>query len=54
MPLWTIHDSICTTIGYFDVMERTAKDLFLSYSGGIIPSFKAECWTEEKDCLKAA
>lgn len=54
MPLWTIHDSICTTQSWFYLMEDTVNTLFLSYSGGVIPSFKAECWTLTKDCLNAA
>lgn len=54
MPLWTIHDSICTTVKYFNRMKKTAQELFLSYSEGVIPNFKIECWTQENDCLKTA
>lgn len=39
---------------WFYLMEDTVNTLFLSYSEGVIPSFKAECWTHTKDCLNAA
>ncbi|WP_312286405.1 hypothetical protein [Chryseobacterium gleum] len=47
MPLWTIHDSICTTVSWFKIMKETVQELFLSYCEGVIPSFKVEHWSNE-------
>lgn len=54
MPLWTIHDSFCTTQSWFPIMETAVKELFLSYSDGILPSFKCDPWCKDCECLKVA
>jgi len=54
MPLWTIHDSFCTTQSWFPILESMAQELFLSYSQGVLPSFKAELWCNTDECLKVA
>ncbi|WP_076595908.1 hypothetical protein [Chryseobacterium sp. RU33C] len=54
MPLWTIHDSFCTTQSWFPVLESLVQKLFLSYSSGILPSFKTELWCNSDECLKVA
>jgi hypothetical protein len=54
MPLWTIHDSFCTTQSWFPVLESVVQELFLSYSEGILPSFKPELWCNSDECLKVA
>ncbi|PRB05275.1 hypothetical protein CQ046_05280 [Chryseobacterium sp. MYb7] len=54
MPLWTIHDSFCTTQSWFPVLESMVQELFLSYSQGVLPSFKAELWCNSDECLKVA
>lgn len=54
MPLWTIHDSFCTTQSWFPVLESLVQELFLSYSQGVLPSFKAELWCNSDECLKVA
>lgn len=54
MPLWTIHDSFCTTQSWFPVLESMVKELFLSYSHGVLPSFKSELWCNSDECLKVA
>ncbi|MDR6369404.1 hypothetical protein J2795_000359 [Chryseobacterium bernardetii] len=54
MPLWTIHDSFCTTQSWFPVLQYTVQELFLSYSGGVLPSFKPELWCNTDECLKVA
>ncbi|REC62934.1 hypothetical protein DRF65_08955 [Chryseobacterium pennae] len=54
MPLWTIHDSFCTTQSWFPIMETAVKELFLSYSDGILPSFKCDAWCKDCECLKVA
>lgn len=54
MPLWTIHDSFCTTQGWFPVLESMVQELFLSYSQGVLPSFKPELWCNSDECLKVA
>lgn len=54
MPLWTIHDSFCTTQDWIYVMQETVNDMLLSYSGGLSPKLKTECWCAEKDCLNVA
>lgn len=52
MPLWTIHDSFCTTQSWFPILESMVRELFLSYSQGVLPSFKAELWCNSDECLK--
>ncbi len=47
MPLWTIHDSICTTEDWFDCMEEEIYLLFEEYTGGMIPQLMPECWCSE-------
>lgn len=54
IPLWTIHDSFCTTQSWFPVLESMVQELFLSYSEGVLPSFKAELWCNTDECLKVA
>lgn len=54
MPLWTIHDSFCTTQSWFPVLESMVQELFLSYSQGVLPSFKSELWCNTDECLKVA
>lgn len=54
IPLWTIHDSFCTTQSWFPVLESMVQELFLSYSQGVLPSFKAELWCNTDECLKVA
>lgn len=54
MPIWTIHDSFCTTQSWFQVMETAVKELFLGYSKGILPHFKCESWSEDCECLQVA
>ncbi|KPH14982.1 hypothetical protein [Chryseobacterium sp. ERMR1:04] len=54
MPLWTIHDSFCTTQSWFPILESMVQELFLSYSQGVLPSFKSELWCNSDECLKVA
>jgi len=54
MPLWTIHDSFCTSKSWFPILEPMVQELFLSYSNGILPSFKTELWCNSDECLKVA
>ena len=55
MPLWTIHDSFCTTESWFPVLESMVQELFLSYSHGVLPSFKPDdLWCNSDECLKVA
>ncbi|ALR29117.1 hypothetical protein ATE47_00500 [Chryseobacterium sp. IHB B 17019] len=54
MPLWTIHDSFCTAQSWFSVLESMVQEIFLSYSQGILPSFKTELWCNNDECLKVA
>ncbi|WP_419870594.1 hypothetical protein [Chryseobacterium sp. CT-SW4] len=44
MPLWTIHDSICTTLEWFPSMKTESESLFLEYSQGLNPKFESENW----------
>ncbi|MDN3691182.1 hypothetical protein QWZ06_02335 [Chryseobacterium tructae] len=54
MPLWTIHDSFCTTQSWFPVLECMVQELFSSCSDGVLPSFKPELWCNTGECLKVA
>ncbi|MEC3876695.1 hypothetical protein [Chryseobacterium salviniae] len=54
MPLWTIHDSFCTTQSWFPVLESMVHELFLSHSQGISPSLKPDLWCNSDECLKVA
>lgn len=54
MPLWTIHDSFCTTESWFPILESMVQELFLSYSLGVIPSFKPDLWCNTDECMKVA
>jgi len=54
MPIWTIHDSFCTTQSWFPIMEIVIKKLFLSYSNGVLPCFKCEAWCNDCECLQIA
>lgn len=54
MPLWTIHDSFCTTQSWFPVLESMVHELFLSYSQGVSPSFNPDLWCNSDECLKVA
>ncbi|WP_073552119.1 MULTISPECIES: hypothetical protein [Elizabethkingia] len=54
MPLWTIHDSFCTTQQWFPMMEETINKAFYSYSGGIMPKLKPEYWSDEQNLANAA
>lgn len=54
MPIWTIHDSFCTTQDWICAMEKSANNMLLSYSGGFSPKLKTECWCFEKDRLNVA
>ncbi len=54
MPIWTIHDSFCTTIGWYYIMKDVVKKTFYTYSGGVMPQLKAEYWCEEKECSNSA
>lgn len=54
MPIWTIHDSFCTVQSWFPIMETAVKELFLSYSQGVLPCFKCEAWCSDCECLQVA
>ena len=54
MPLWTIHDSFCTTQSWFPILESMVQELFIDYSQGVLPSFKSELWCNSDECLKVA
>ena len=54
MAIWTIHDSFCTTIGWYYIMKDIVNKTFYSYSGGVMPQLKAEYWCEEKECPNSA
>ncbi|MCT4118348.1 hypothetical protein ACH34E_06985 [Elizabethkingia anophelis] len=54
MPIWTIHDSFCTTITWYYILKDIVKKTFYTYSGGVMPQLKAEYWCEEKDCSNSA
>lgn len=54
MPLWTIHDSFCTTQSWFPILESMVQELFLIYANGVLPSFKPELWCNTGECLKVA
>ncbi|MDN4014899.1 hypothetical protein QX233_20730 [Chryseobacterium gambrini] len=44
MPLWTIHDSICTTVQWFPTMQNVTESLFSEYSQDMNPKFESEDW----------
>ncbi|RLJ33818.1 hypothetical protein CLU97_3306 [Chryseobacterium sp. 7] len=44
MPLWTIHDSFCTTQNWFPTMKTETESLFLEYSQDLNPKFESENW----------
>ncbi|WP_282631175.1 hypothetical protein [Empedobacter sedimenti] len=44
IPIFTIHDSICTIDIDSDVIYRLIKKYISEYSGGILPSIKEEFW----------
>lgn len=54
MPLWTIHDSFCTTQGWFPILESMVLEMCLSYSNGVLPSFKSELWCNCEECMRVA
>ena len=54
MPIWTIHDSFCTTQSWFPVLESLVQELFLSYADGVLPCFKCEAWCNDCECLQVA
>ncbi|WP_165689542.1 hypothetical protein [Elizabethkingia ursingii] len=42
MPLWTIHDSSCTTQQWFHLVGKAVNKALYNYSGGIISKLKPE------------
>ncbi|WP_411897469.1 hypothetical protein [Elizabethkingia occulta] len=54
MPLWTIHDSFCTTQKWFPIMEEAVNKALYDYSGGIMPKLKPEYWGDRQDLANAA
>lgn len=54
MPIWTIHDSFCTTQQWFPMMEEAVNKALYDYSGGIMPKLKPEYWGDKQDLANAA
>ncbi|MEN5132574.1 hypothetical protein [Elizabethkingia anophelis] len=54
MPIWTIHDSFCTTQQWFPMMEEAVNKALYDYSGGIMPILKSEYWEYRQDLANAA
>lgn len=55
MPIFTIHDSFCTTETWFSLLEVNVVKEFTALSKGMIPKLKTETWSNiDSNSRKAA
>ena len=49
MPIFTIHDSFCTTESWFPCLKAGVDKYFNHYTNGMTPKLKEESWLKSKN-----